>query len=259
MRIRLKAFTLIELLVVIAIIAILAAILFPVFAKARERAKTTSCISNEKQIGIACMSYADDNDGTYPPNRVPIVGGTWTWKRAIQPYLKSFDVWRCPSVTNYFPGLGGVKQAWPNQGDESNTLPQFRNDRSQALPASYGYSGGFFFEDNGSRRIIHHLSDVKDPSGTLFILNTRMAWPDLGPWMMNVRCDQNGIQVSQSKLGPFVAHNGRIPIIMADGHVQALKLIQTVVPNDMWKSLNPAYDTSAKLMPIVNGMADEYR
>ena len=65
---RLKAFTLIELLVVIAIIAILAAILFPVFAQAREKARQTSCLSNLKQIGTGIMMYTQDNEETYPLN-----------------------------------------------------------------------------------------------------------------------------------------------------------------------------------------------
>ena len=265
MKNRFKAFTLIELLVVIAIIAILAAILFPVFAKARERAKTTACISNEKQIGLACMTYADDYDGTYPINRIPIVGGNWTWKRAISSYVKSYDVWKCPSVVNYWAGTGGKKQPASSifVGDESNSLPQFRNDRTQWLPASYGYNGGFFFESANDKDVRpRKLSEVKDPSGTLMILNTRMAYPDLGPWMLTDKCDLNGVDLTAGgnpKYGPFVAHNGRIPIIMADGHVQALKLIQTVQPTDMWKARDNRYDTQAKLLLIVNGMADEYK
>src|SRR5438270_7124865 len=66
-----KAFTLIELLVVIAIIAILAAILFPVFAKAREQARKTACTSNVKQLGLAWMMYVQDNDETFPPTNSP--------------------------------------------------------------------------------------------------------------------------------------------------------------------------------------------
>ncbi|HEY3267941.1 MAG TPA: DUF1559 domain-containing protein [Armatimonadota bacterium] len=250
-----RAFTLIELLVVIAIIAILAAILFPVFAKARERAKTTACINNERQIGIGCMTYTDDFDGVYPINRMQIVGGTWTWKRAIYPYVKSYDAFKCPSVTNYM----AINPETGAKGDESNTMTAYRNDPSQQMPASYGYSGGFFFETGSGTRRPRRMSELKEPANTLFILNTRMSYPDLGPWMMNSRCDVKGNIVSTSKLGAFVAHGGRIPIIMADGHVQALKLIQTVQPTDMWKSSDPLYNTQAKLMPFANGMADEYK
>jgi len=65
-----KGFTLIELLVVIAIIAILAAILFPVFQKVRENARKTSCLSNQKQIGLATVQYVQDSDETFPPSQV---------------------------------------------------------------------------------------------------------------------------------------------------------------------------------------------
>ncbi len=93
-----RAFTLIELLVVIAIIAILAAILFPVFAKAREKARTSSCQSNEKQIGVAFTQYAQDYDEKYPWRE----GGTNTyqWRSMVQPYIKSVQVFKCPSNTS---------------------------------------------------------------------------------------------------------------------------------------------------------------
>jgi prepilin-type N-terminal cleavage/methylation domain-containing protein/prepilin-type processing-associated H-X9-DG protein len=88
-------FTLIELLVVIAIIALLAAILFPVFARARENARKSSCLNNTKQIGIALMQYVQDYDETYPPaywngGAVPL--GSW-----LTSYTKNSQIWRCPS------------------------------------------------------------------------------------------------------------------------------------------------------------------
>src|SRR5437870_12394037 len=95
-------FTLIELLVVIAIIAILAAILFPVFAQARDRARMSACVSNMRQIGAALLMYVQDYDETYPYIRFHGEGGqqglyTYCWRNAIRPYLKSVDVMACPS------------------------------------------------------------------------------------------------------------------------------------------------------------------
>ncbi|MHB1461542.1 MAG: DUF1559 family PulG-like putative transporter [Armatimonadota bacterium] len=103
-----NAFTLIELLVVIAIIAILAAILFPVFAQAREKAKQASCLSNQKQIGLAVMMYAQDFDETYPMayyyiNGANSANGYVQWTGLVDPYIKqkssASGVWTCPSHT----------------------------------------------------------------------------------------------------------------------------------------------------------------
>lgn len=109
---RKKAFTLIELLVVIAIIAILAAILFPVFAKARDKGKQAACLSNLKQIGMAVMMYAEDYDETYPylyytadmvwpyGYLLPPQSGANVWDSGpftymITPYVKSAGIWYC--------------------------------------------------------------------------------------------------------------------------------------------------------------------
>ena len=103
-----SAFTLIELLVVIAIIAILAAILFPVFARARENARRSSCQSNLKQIGLGVIQYVQDYDEKYPIRNHkgnPVLGATaatdatGAWVN-LQPYLKSEQIYQCPSETN---------------------------------------------------------------------------------------------------------------------------------------------------------------
>ncbi len=107
-----KGFTLIELLVVIAIIAILAAILFPVFAKAREKARQITCLSNEKQIGLAIMQYVQDYDETYPPyynhNGSDYVN---FWDICIEPYIKSDGVFNCPSRTTKRSGGATIWKA----------------------------------------------------------------------------------------------------------------------------------------------------
>jgi len=89
-----KGFTLIELLVVIAIIAILAAILFPAFARARENARRASCQSNLKQIGLGFAQYTQDYDETYPKVGAATATG---WANTLQPYLKSTQLFQCPS------------------------------------------------------------------------------------------------------------------------------------------------------------------
>lgn len=104
-------FTLIELLVVIAIIAILAAILFPVFAQARERARAASCLSNNKQIALAVQMYAQDYDEMLVPANVtgaftatnlnpPVTTAYTAFDTLLMPYIKNLQIWTCPSAVN---------------------------------------------------------------------------------------------------------------------------------------------------------------
>src|SRR5579862_733995 len=126
---RRKGFTLIELLVVIAIIAILAAILFPVFAQAREKARAISCLSNCKQIGLSFAMYVQDYDETTPLQESPapsVADGVTKsyWYILIQPYVKNWQLFLCP--------------------DRSDTTTSSKNPKEVGGRAlGYGYDDGW--------------------------------------------------------------------------------------------------------------------
>jgi prepilin-type N-terminal cleavage/methylation domain-containing protein/prepilin-type processing-associated H-X9-DG protein len=143
-----KGFTLIELLVVIAIIAILAAILFPVFARAREKARQTSCLSNVKQIGLGYLMYMQDHDEkamrhlTYgPPNHL--------WPQLITPYIANYQIWTCPSKsTNQFDGTYGSA-------------------------AGVGYAMNYM---NSDHYYPHNLAMVKYPAETVILVDEAYSY-----------------------------------------------------------------------------------
>lgn len=138
---RRAGFTLIELLVVIAIIAILAAILFPVFAQARERARTVSCLSNVGQITRAVRMYADDNNGVWPyccdaedrVNHASQAASMPLFWDVMAKYVKSQDAWRCPSDKGYKRSNGTVvKNAYKQNGSSYSTNWELCWDRLES-------------------------------------------------------------------------------------------------------------------------------
>jgi len=130
-----RGFTLIELLVVIAIIAILAAILFPVFAKAREKARQTSCLSNMKQLALGYLQYAQDYDERYPTSYWPgvvVSGRLWgptphnnyfDSPELVYPYVKNSQVYRCPSSSIVNCAYGPARNNYGNPGPKIGDFP----------------------------------------------------------------------------------------------------------------------------------------
>ena len=154
-----KGFTLIELLVVIAIIAVLAAMLFPVFGRAREKASQTSCLSNMKQIVLAALMYCHDYEQVYVP---PETGGElYLWPDLLKPYMGNKQILQCPSYSQGDLGYGinwvHYAFAYPPPGkmigyawDESKVICFVELDGNTTTPTYYLSDGG-----GGGHGLVH--------------------------------------------------------------------------------------------------------
>ncbi|HEY3333044.1 MAG TPA: DUF1559 domain-containing protein [Capsulimonadaceae bacterium] len=162
---RKSAFTLIELLVVIAIIAILAAILFPVFAKAREKARQTTCASNQKQLTLAMIQYSQDFDEVYP-SRSYIVDPNISWVQQVYPYVKTWLAYQCPDDT--------VKRAAANYVPVSYTMADnLRGGKdyiSDGFHKANSGMSGYVLENTPYSGRAQTASNVEAPATTLMIV-----------------------------------------------------------------------------------------
>jgi prepilin-type N-terminal cleavage/methylation domain-containing protein/prepilin-type processing-associated H-X9-DG protein len=161
-----RAFTLIELLVVIAIISILAAILFPVFGRARENARRTSCLSNVRQLGIAFTQYFQDFD-----ERFPMVKGDSPWIYTMQPYLKSTQMLRCPSEST---------DGWLPESDWFNASVTGR--RTSYTLNGYLAPGNSKTEQGGN---FPHIASIAKPASVIFLAESASKKADGTPFTGN--------------------------------------------------------------------------
>jgi prepilin-type processing-associated H-X9-DG protein len=262
------------LLVVIAIIAILAAILFPVFARARAKARQISCLSNLKQIALGHMMYMQDYDERGSPKRAFTDPSAWfsgkeiIWKDLIEPYIKSGGRAFNNGQTYTTPGDGGIFQclensaAWSAQpvvywggwgpsepGDETTRYP-----RSYAINFHAGHNegnkeGAFWPEvtpgsdaDHPSVNPGGSLAIIQNPASTIMLAETRMFFPEIWDSAIGFECTPDGIPAGGQPTGCIQGHHGGMTqFAFFDGHAKAIRL-QKSVSDDLWDAFAPNTD-----------------
>ncbi len=227
-----SAFTLIELLVVIAIIAILAAILFPVFARARENARRSSCLSNMKQIGLGLIQYAQDYDETFPAARNTGTAVSWRWM--IQPYLKSTQVNSCPSRQGKQFTTGGNGLTF-----EISYAGNFERGAGSGINGYNNGYGAFSNDDTGLP-----LADFSNPSTTIHVVEVTATAQSTIEFQTSGACG-NYTSYSQSGDCLWAGHLGTSNYLFTDGHAKSLRPAQTFSPTvNMWYRNNKPFDNN---------------
>jgi prepilin-type N-terminal cleavage/methylation domain-containing protein/prepilin-type processing-associated H-X9-DG protein len=210
-------FTLIELLVVIAILAILAAILFPVFSQTRENARRASCQSNLRQIGLGLLQYSQDYDekmvrAWYGGNGASDAVLRYKWMDAVYPYVKSEQVFNCPSHFMY---------SWAH-GSPGGPYKFRSGNRYGSYAINAAYWGDGDFEQSPAGEWDTSLAAVQDPAGSIWIGDSsghsEFAWEN--------KTDQPSVVDDSPRWLDYLSerHLGTAVVLYCDGHVKSQKL-----------------------------------
>jgi prepilin-type N-terminal cleavage/methylation domain-containing protein/prepilin-type processing-associated H-X9-DG protein len=212
-----RGFTLIELLVVIAIIAILAAILFPVFAKAREKARQASCSSNVKQIVLATLMYAQDYDER-------LVLGLNGWgpcgcgRYKLLPYIKNQQIFVCPSAAN----LGCYIYGWNYKLNDTVGVPPNQEPRGLSLGQIQSPAQTAMWVESAA--FTPGVGDLYDPESwgaPIGGAHWQTAWPDWNGYTGVGSCGAGASPPCARR--PYAVHNGGMNVGFCDGHVKWVK------------------------------------